>query len=47
MAYIVRVFDVAINHNKEVHHWVNEFKTMDNTKLKEHKERMQRFGVRI
>lgn len=47
IAYLVRAGDAVINHSKEVHCWINEFKTMDNTEVKEHKKRMQRFGVRV
>lgn len=47
IAYLNRMFDVVIHHRKEATDWVREFQALDNTKVKEHKKRMKRFGVRI
>lgn len=45
-AYAVRIIDVIVNHNKELRHWVGELGKSDKNKLREHKERMKRFGVK-
>ena len=47
IAYLARAFDIMTKHNKEAKHWLNEFKSMDEKKLKEHKERMRRFGANL
>lgn len=46
VAYGLRIWDVLVNHGKEIKTWYKSFRTMDAAKLNAHKARMIRFGVR-